>query len=463
MTSIASSPRPAISSPPQDDSQTPHLLSLKVMRLTRPLLATHSPVYYEQQQEKKSSLVEGLEAIHISDLSASHPIESDGPLNIRDFGLGQMLKLPSAFGNIYLGESFSTLVSFNNETGTDTVYDMGAKIELQTSSQRFSLYDTLTTPQKTMLPHTSQDVTVSHEIKELGVHILVCSVHYVTPDGKKRHFRKFYKFQVSNPLAVKTKLNNLADGRVFMEAQVQNVSAGPMYLERMKFEPSEYFDFEDMNQQQQDQQQVSVFGDAFIHPQDIRQYLYLLTPKTSSQNKDRIARTTNALGKLDIVWRSAMGDMGRLQTSQLTRKAPVLEDIEVQPIDATVTLNNNNNNNNDNSAHTTTTTDRIILETPFQLALKVRNHSTQPMHLVLSANKTKMGSVLLSGLSTRLLGDLPSNESTETRLEFFPLTPGLQRVGGLKVVDTITGYTKDVDHLCDVFVLSSPHEDIDKE
>ncbi|CAO3597552.1 unnamed protein product [Absidia cylindrospora] len=463
MTSLASqSPqRPTTSSPLQDDSQTPHLLSLKVMQLTRPLLATHSPVYYEQHKqetEKKSSLVEGLEAINISDLSASHPIQEGGVINIRDFGLGQMLKLPSAFGNIYLGESFSTFISINNETVSERVHDIGIKVELQTSSQRFSLYDTLSNTQTTMEPKVSHDVTVSHEIKELGVHILVCSVHYVAPDGKKRHFRKFYKFQVSNPLAVKTKLNNLADGRVFMEAQVQNVSAGPMYLERMKFDPSEYFDFEDLNHRQQLQQQVesmdcdlSVFGDYFIHPQDVRQYLYLLTPKQSQ--KDRIARTTNALGKLDIVWRSAMGDMGRLQTSQLTRKAPTLEDIEVQPINATVYIKDG----------TTTTTDKIILEKPFQLKIRIRNYSSQLMNLVVSANKTKMGSVLLSGLGSRIIGDLAPNASTETQLEFFPLTPGLQRVGGLKVMDTTTGYTKDVDHLCDVFVLSNAHEELNVE
>ncbi|KAI8084573.1 uncharacterized protein BX664DRAFT_266122 [Halteromyces radiatus] len=430
-TTNQSSPRPASSSPLQDDSQTPHLLTLKVMRLTRPLLSTHSPVYYEKQTDNLSSLVEGLEAINISDLSANHPIQEDGSIiNIRDFGLSQMLKLPAAFGNIYLGESFSTLISFNNDTLTETVYQVGAKIELQTASQRFSLYDTLNNTQATMDPGTNHQVTVSHEIKELGVHILVCSVHYVNPD----------------------------DGRVFMEAQVQNVSAGPMFLERMKFEPSEYFDYENLNQiqQQQEQQQQlldsaidpssSVFGDSFIHPQDVRQYLYLLTPKPSQ--KDRIARTTNALGKLDIVWRSAMGDMGRLQTSQLTRKAPALEDIEVQPIDATVYIKDGK----------TTTTDRVILEKPFQLKIKVRNHSTQHMNLVLSANKTKMGSVLLSGLGSRELGDLAPNQSTETQLEFFPLTPGLQRVGGLKVVDTTTGYTKDVDHLCDVFVLSNTNE-----
>ncbi|KAI8062722.1 hypothetical protein BC940DRAFT_308223 [Gongronella butleri] len=439
-----------------DDNQQPHLLSLKVMRLSRPQFAHHAPLFYESKtltSEKSiiptplSSVAEGLDILTLSDLSTAPTLAerhenstSDAAsVQIRDFGLSQMLQLPAAFGNIYLGENFSTFISLNSEMVSEAVHDVGMKVELQTSSQRFILYDTLSQPQTTMAPGTNNVVTVSHEIKELGVHILVCSVQYVTPDGKTRHFRKFYKFQVSNPLAVKTKLNNLPDGRVFMEAQVQNVSVAPMFLERMKFEASEYFDFEDMNTTNQHGGQL-VFGDAVIHPQDVRQYLYLLKPRIAERGM--VARTTNALGKLDIVWRTSMGDLGRLQTSQLTRKAPILEQVEVQPVDATIYLKNGQ----------TTSADQIQLEQPFQLKLRVFNHSAQAMHLVLSADKLKMGPVLLSGRCSQDLDTVAANQSKDTTLEFFPLAPGLQRIGGLKVVDTVSGYTKEVDHLCDVFV-----------
>lgn len=439
-TAIHSPRQSSVSSPnsQSQDDQLPHLLSLKVMRLSRPQLTSTLPIYYESNTEKTSPLVDGLESLNISDLTASHPIDRNqcNEIQIRDFGLSQMLKLPSAFGNIYLGENFSTFISINNESPF-AVQQVGVKIELQTSSQRFVLSDTTTTPLTALEPQKTYDITVAHEIKELGVHILVCSVHYNAPDGKRRHFRKFYKFQVSNPLAVKTKLNNLIDGRVFLEAQLQNVSAGPMFLERMKFEPSEHFVFEDLNQVVTNND--SVFGDSFIHPQDIRQYLYMLSPK-DDQN-DRISRTTNALGKLDIVWRSYMGDLGRLQTSQLTRKAPMLEDLEVQPFLQEPV--------------------RVILEHPFKLGIRVKNHSAENMKLVLTAIKTKMGSVLLSGLSSVQLGDVPANQSAETQLEFFPLTSGLQRVGGLRVMDLLSGYTKDIDHVCDIFVLSHPNDDIE--
>ena len=40
------------------------------------------------------------------------------------------------------------------------------------------------------------DHVLSHEVKELGTHILVCEVTYSTATSEKLNFRKFFKFQV---------------------------------------------------------------------------------------------------------------------------------------------------------------------------------------------------------------------------------------------------------------------------
>ena len=47
-----------------------------------------------------------------------------------------------------------------------------------------------------------RDQVISHEVKELGTHILVCEVTYHSAAGEKLNFRKFFKFQVRrfNPL-----------------------------------------------------------------------------------------------------------------------------------------------------------------------------------------------------------------------------------------------------------------------
>ena len=45
-------------------------------------------------------------------------------------------------------------------------------------------------------PGSTVDHVLSHEVKELGTHILVCEVTYCNAAGEKLNFRKFFKFQV---------------------------------------------------------------------------------------------------------------------------------------------------------------------------------------------------------------------------------------------------------------------------
>ena len=54
-------------------------------------------------------------------------------------------------------------------------------------------------------------------------------------------------------------------------------------------------------------------------PLDVRQYLYCLLPKSESYGNAQLLRGVTNIGKLDIVWRTNMGEKGRLQTSALQR------------------------------------------------------------------------------------------------------------------------------------------------
>lgn len=64
----------------------------------------------------------------------------------------------------------------------------------------------------------------------------------------------------------------------------------------------------------------SVFGKVnCLSPDDSRQYLYCLTPKPDVSSNVKQLRGALNIGKLDIVWRTNMGERGRLQTSQLQR------------------------------------------------------------------------------------------------------------------------------------------------
>lgn len=63
-----------------------------------------------------------------------------------------------------------------------------------------------------------------------------------------------------------------------------------------------------------------VFGKVnYLKPMDTRQYLYCLTPKAELYKDNKVLKGVTSIGKLDIVWRTNLGERGRLQTSQLQR------------------------------------------------------------------------------------------------------------------------------------------------
>jgi hypothetical protein len=193
------------------------------MRLTRPtfgvpLVVTSDPL----RDLPKTSLNAELR----KDANALHGME--------ELCIGQTLVLPQSFGNIYLGETFCSYVCLHNDS-TDTCQRVSLKCDLQTTTQRISLYPGPTEPPFSdyFLSGSSINHVLNHEVsklhmifpqnsffphyysfqvKELGTHILVCEVTYAAPHREKLNFRKFFKFQVMKPLDVKTKFYNAEVG-----------------------------------------------------------------------------------------------------------------------------------------------------------------------------------------------------------------------------------------------------------
>ncbi|KAG0005283.1 hypothetical protein BGZ80_008337 [Entomortierella chlamydospora] len=617
----------------QEQQRESHLISLKVMRLSRPSLVTGHGLYFgspnsassqstlehsippttpsalvTSERPNTTSILTGalsdlslsqLERVHpptsgvvhtISSLqvdsnkdSITNPDESKSggfsSLDMGDFGVSELLTMPASFGNIYMGETFTSYICANNESA-HPVRDVILKAELQTSTLRFALSDTLASQRHKLTsvgslessnpspsPSTgghiqllesgkTNEMIVSHEIKELGIHILVCSIQYTTLDGQQKSFRKFYKFQVLNPLTVKTKVNHPTSGTpaqpqdgnnsavvsqgvskgglVLLEAMVQNVSGVTMWMEKMRFEVADAFTVKDLNiviEEDDDDGEgdekgagshdksgpVSIFGKHdYFAPNDVRQYLYVLTPKPG---KELMAKTTNVLGKMDIVWRSQFGETGRLQTSQLTRKPMPLEEISVQvvkvpekirleeiftieivvknqsqggptqnqqqqqqqqqqqtnPLSRQPSLSHFSGQNTQGNpmlggtlARPPAAVSRGSVVTPSRSLENTSPHNQQqqqPQHqqqqqpsdqnamkLILTGVKQKMGAILLSGPNSRQLGSVPAGGEVRVRLDWFPLTSGVQKIGGIRIVDIISGYTVELDHLINCFV-----------
>lgn len=130
------------------------------------------------------------------------------PKTLRDLtNASELLTLPAAFGAIQLGETFSGALAVNNETAS-AVDGVLMRVEMQTANNKTVLAEI--GGQSMMLgAGDTLETVVQHEIKELGQHVLACTVTYKLPPGSRippsteggdpsiQSFRKFYKFAVS--------------------------------------------------------------------------------------------------------------------------------------------------------------------------------------------------------------------------------------------------------------------------
>lgn len=131
------------------------------------------------------------------------------PKTLRDLThISEMLTLPSAFGSIQLGETFSSCLAVNNEASVD-IDGVTLRVEMQTATTKQVLVE-YGGPDYRLASGDAMENVVHHEIKELGQHVLACTVSYRLPPGHRpvhpageghdpsvQSFRKFYKFAVS--------------------------------------------------------------------------------------------------------------------------------------------------------------------------------------------------------------------------------------------------------------------------
>ncbi|XP_061554670.1 trafficking protein particle complex subunit 13 isoform X1 [Phycodurus eques] len=400
-----------------------HLLALKVMRLTKPTLFTNLPVTCEERD---------LPGDLFGRLMHDDPSTIKGAETLM---LGEMLTLPQNFGNIFLGETFSSYISVHNDS-SQVVKDILVKADLQTSSQRLNLSASNSAVAE-LKPECCIDDVIHHEVKEIGTHILVCAVSYTTHCGEKLYFRKFFKFQVLKPLDVKTKFYNAESDlssvtdEVFLEAQIQNITTSPMFMEKVSLEPSMMYNVTELNTVTHQDHGESTFGKmSYLQPMDTRQYLYCLKPKPEYAEKAGVIKGVTVIGKLDIVWKTNLGERGRLQTSQLQRMAPGYGDIrlsmEVIP-------------------------DTVNLEEPFDISCKITNCSERTMDLLVEMINTS--SVHWCGVSGRALGKLSPGASLSLPLTLLASVQGLQSISGLRLTDSFLKRTYEYDDVAQVCVV----------
>ncbi|VDP64908.1 unnamed protein product [Schistosoma mattheei] len=177
-----------------------------------------------------------------------------------------------------------------------------------------------------------------------------------------------------------------------METQIQNLTVTPIILERVLFESNPQFSVIDLNNLQFDKKSHSNTPTYYLQPNDVQQFLYRLIPTTTNSSPLLNLSSTNSsirtstvpdpipvsstttrqvsisAGRLDITWRSLMGERGRLQTSSLKYELPTFGDIQLRVL---------------------TIPSTVTTEQPFTLKFELTNCSKMNLDLILSLCSTK--------------------------------------------------------------------------
>ncbi|CAD5226643.1 unnamed protein product [Bursaphelenchus xylophilus] len=391
---------------------SPHLLTLRVMRLARPKFHESCSMGIDPADEFSNLINEVV--------TKAHGKES------MEVPLSGFLMAPQTIDNIYLGETFTFYVAVLNESD-QLCNNVKLKTDIQTQSQKISLDCKLSTG-KDLEPKRFVGNTVSHEIKETGQHILVCTVTYCIEE-KEYSFRKFFKFPVQKPIDVRTKFFNTEDhlnNDVYLEAQIQNLCVNPMIMEKVALDPSELYGRKELVSQDRD-------SPIHLNSGEVHQYLFCLTPNTTDHSLADF-RGVTAIGKLDMSWRTMMGEPGRLQTSPLTRVSPSYGDIRllIESIPGKIELHN-----------------------LFTVRCKVLNCCERSLDLVLTVDNQDDRPFLIASLSGLRLGQVLPNTFVQFSLEVLPLKHGLQSLSGIRITDSYLKRTYELDDIAKVMVVES--------
>jgi len=399
-----------------------HNLALKVMRLTRPTLGVPAIVQSSGRDIDRDILSDALE----TDLNTNAGLSALLP--------GELLVLPQSFGNIYLGETFSSYVCVHNDS-TEVCSNVLVRADLQTATQRINLVpgpnsDNISHARDNLAPGSTIDQVLHHEVKELGTHILVCEVTYGCSASDKMSFRKFFKFQVMKPLDVKTKFYNAESDEVFLEAQVQNITQATITMDRVTLEPSHTFTVTNLTASLDDDNAGVVGKGQCLQIGDSWQYLFCLTPRPEQNNKN-LKLVTN-IGKLDIVWRTGFCDRGRLQTSQLQRLPPNAGDIRLTFLSCPSFAQ---------------------LNRSFAVTVQLENNCERTVELDLLLEREPGGRITWTGVTEKGLGLLEPGGHTQVDLEVVLHQTGLQTLSGIQCTDTLLKRSYHFNDQSQVFVI----------
>ena len=388
-------------------------LSLRVLCLSKPSFRLGFPMVNEPRE-----VAESLALTHAGDYSEGW-----------EFGLGDFMLLPSTVPTIYLGQTFSVYLSIHNHSMFD-VASVSIKAELQlqgVKSPRIALLDVPPTQIPAFPANDSNDFILQHVMQVEGVYMLACSVSYVRHDGEKKQFRKFFRFPVENPLALRTKVHSLG-AMLLVESQITNSTKEPLFInDACVLVNAEGGACRSLKPLPFERAEETAFSGFYLKSSHCIQLLFEL-------DKQALAPLppSDSIGYLQVEWRTALGDLGRVNSEPLRPKMSPKAGIHVYFSDV--------------PPHT-------FLEEPFSVTCVVTNQSpSSDVSLTMYLIHQKMTGVVISGISGLALGRLSPAQTKSFKLTMYPLKPGVQKITGLRFVDTLCDKRYDFDNILQIYV-----------
>lgn len=198
-----------------------HALLFKVLRLRPPLFELRDHFHYSFEEDVR---VEGGKALEgridykgggeVFPFADRIEASSEAP----GAGIKSGLILQQPFGSVYLGQTLRFAIVLSNVSMSPTE-KVGVRVDIQSDKAKHTLHDTMSSsPSAVSLGRGEHlEVVVQYEVKDLGTHTLLCSSSYVGPTGELRYHPQAFRFQVRNPMTIRTKVRCMVYAYILMQ------------------------------------------------------------------------------------------------------------------------------------------------------------------------------------------------------------------------------------------------------
>mmetsp|Transcript_25255 Transcript_25255/g.69627 ORF Transcript_25255/g.69627 Transcript_25255/m.69627 type:complete len:495 (+) Transcript_25255:109-1593(+) len=419
-----------------------------------------------------------------------------GTLNTSGCLLGSSLCLPDSFGVIHVGETFTAYLGALNVSKRLPVTNLTVTAQLQTPSQRWHMASNTLDECNAkggceLLPGKGIDSIVSHALEEAGQHILRVEVGYGGQGGTMKSLRKFYRFQVSNPLVISELTYRTGDSSCFVSISLQNnghESKGGLTVSSAEFEAppglvaEKVVDHTAKNEKQKGQtgsnklaKGMDLYDDCGrLEPGDSKRYIFRLSISDEKSTSGLLIRGIAAgdeLGKAVFTWRKACGEMGRMASSAIVCPVlhPVLDPnnpgammegngsdfvVHVKGSSLSVDVATHAGTRTSKNPHERDALDLILPLTveplnppnqmhvgiPIDIAFLVVNHSQQFITPQIQFRLEHMKGIAVCGPSVKNVEEISGNGgSTTILMRFIALSTGLAQLTGCCIVNLGTG------------------------